>query len=91
VLGSAWDGFTNWMPRAPCSIPATVGARRAPWRALRAGPVAGSHGSNDPSRIKTIQPVPLPHGLAMVQWMEDFELFSPIALMASFVLVGFIT
>jgi len=35
--------------------------------------------------------VPLPHGLAMVQWMEDFELFSPIALMASFVLVGFIT
>jgi len=35
--------------------------------------------------------VPLPHGLAMVQWTEDFERFSLIALMASFVLVGFIT
>jgi len=29
--------------------------------------------------------VPPPHGLAMVRWTEVFKLFSPIALMASFV------
>ena len=32
--------------------------------------------------------MPLLHGLAMVQWTEDLELFSLIALMASFVLVA---
>jgi len=87
-LGLTWDGFSNRIPRAPCRTPATVGARRAPWRALRAGPVDGSHGSNDPSRIGTIQPVPLPHGLVMLLWTDNFKLFSPIALMASFVLVA---
>jgi len=76
------------MPRVPCRTPATVGARRAPWRPLRDRPVDGSHGSNDPSRIRTIQHVPLPHGLIMLLWTDNFKLFSPIALMASFVLVA---
>jgi len=66
-----------------------------PWRALRAGPVAGSgsHRSNDPSRIGTIQPVPLPHGLAMVRWTDDFIFFSFFADRADgeFCFSGFIT
>jgi len=82
-------------PDAACAVQYTNDCRRAATspmaRYLRAGPVAGSHGSNDPSRIGTTQPVLLPHGLAMVRWTDDFKLFSPFAPMASFVLAAFTT